>query len=117
MYVQAFPQAAEQWQLSTGGGSQPRWRGDGAELFYLAGGGMMMATSFTVTSANAAPSIGAPSPLFPARIISAQGGLLRHQYAVTADGKRFVLNAVAEDAASAPITVIANWSGFARRGW
>jgi hypothetical protein len=31
---------------------------------------------------------------------------------VTAAGTRFLLNAVAEGAASAPITVIANWRGF-----
>jgi Tol biopolymer transport system component len=113
VYVQAFPEAAERWQVSTGGGSQPRWRGDGAELFYVAAGGMMTAVSFAVNATAASPSTGTPIALFPARIVSAQGGLLRHQYAVTADGQRFLLNAVAEDAANAPVTVVANWPGFA----
>ncbi len=30
------------WQLSGGGGSEPRWRRDGKELFHLAPGGKMM---------------------------------------------------------------------------
>lgn len=39
-------------------------------------------------------------------------GLLRHQYDVSADGKRFLLTTVGEGAANAPITVISNWRGF-----
>lgn len=34
VYVQTFPASAHRWQVSTGGGSQPRWRRDGRELFY-----------------------------------------------------------------------------------
>jgi hypothetical protein len=30
-------------QVSTGGGEQPRWRGDGKELFYLSGESKIMA--------------------------------------------------------------------------
>ena len=35
VYVAAFPSFAEQRQVSSGGGCQPRWRKDGKELFYL----------------------------------------------------------------------------------
>jgi Tol biopolymer transport system component/tRNA A-37 threonylcarbamoyl transferase component Bud32 len=33
IYVQAFPNAGEKFLISTAGGSQPRWRSDGNELF------------------------------------------------------------------------------------
>ena len=34
VYVQAFPEAGERWQVSSGGGERPRWSRDGRELFY-----------------------------------------------------------------------------------
>ena len=37
IYVMAMPgQPQGKWQVSNGGGSNPRWRADGRELFYLA---------------------------------------------------------------------------------
>ena len=49
------------WQVSTGGGWQPRWRRDGKELFYAAG-----STIMAVAVEPDAPSFeaGAPRPLF-----------------------------------------------------
>jgi eukaryotic-like serine/threonine-protein kinase len=34
VYIQSFPPSGGKWQVSSGGGSNPRWRGDGKELFY-----------------------------------------------------------------------------------
>jgi len=36
IYVRPFPGPGGQWQVSTAGGSDPRWRPDGKELYYLA---------------------------------------------------------------------------------
>ena len=36
IYVTSFPGAAGKWQVSRGGGTEPRWRGDGKEIFYIA---------------------------------------------------------------------------------
>ena len=41
--VQAFRDPTVKWQISSGGGMQPRWRGDGRELFYVAADGTLMA--------------------------------------------------------------------------
>ena len=39
----SFPAVAGKWQVSRGGGTEPRWRGDGKEIFYIAApGGMLM---------------------------------------------------------------------------
>src|SRR5262249_3367617 len=35
IYVQSFPPGAGKWQISSGGGTYPRWRRDGKELFYM----------------------------------------------------------------------------------
>ena len=50
--------------------------------------------------------IGAVKPLFEARPQTGQ----RYPYAVSADGQRFLINALPEQAASAPITVVLNWT-------
>jgi hypothetical protein len=47
IYVTSFPDARVRWQISSGGGEQPRWRGDGKELFYLSLDGKMMAAPVT----------------------------------------------------------------------
>lgn len=36
VYVQPFPTTGAKWQVSSMGGSDPQWRGDGRELFYVA---------------------------------------------------------------------------------
>jgi Tol biopolymer transport system component len=46
IYVRPFPPDVSRggrWQVSSAGGSQPRWRGDGKELFYLAPDRKLMA--------------------------------------------------------------------------
>ena len=38
IYVTTFPTAAGKWQVSQSGGTEPRWRGDGKEIFYIGAG-------------------------------------------------------------------------------
>jgi eukaryotic-like serine/threonine-protein kinase len=50
VYVQPFPTppgGGSKTQVSRDGGNQPRWRGDGKELFYLSPGGKLMAVDVT----------------------------------------------------------------------
>ena len=118
IWVQAYPNAGQKWQVSTNGGSQPRWKGDSRELFYIAANGALMAAPFTASpatkSGSASVRIQTPVALFTPLITTAQGGFIRQQYAVSKDGNRFLLNAIAEDAANAPVTIISNWRGLAR---
>ena len=48
IYAQAFPTANGKWQVSTGGGTYPRWHPGGKELFYVALDGRFMATPVIV---------------------------------------------------------------------
>jgi serine/threonine protein kinase/Tol biopolymer transport system component len=107
VYVRPFPMADGVWRISNAGGQQPRWRGDGKELFFIGGDGKMMAVDI-----KAAPGPkpvfdhGVPKPLFDARIAVANG-TLAFQYDVTADGKRFLVDT--GGATDSTVTVVVNW--------
>ncbi len=111
VYVRPFPAAAGKWQVSTGGGEQPRWRGDGKELFYLSVDRKLMALE--VNTEGATFEHQAPKALFVTRV----GGIDTpgNYYAVTADGQRFLLNNLVEEAAHTPISVVLNWTSGLKR--
>src|SRR5512133_3121725 len=43
VYVTQFPATGSRWQVSQGGGTEPRWRRDGRELFFFAPDDRLMA--------------------------------------------------------------------------
>jgi Tol biopolymer transport system component len=104
VYVTPFPGPGGKWQISTGGGGFPRWRHDGNEIFYLAPDNKLMAAA--VNGKGSSFEVGAVKPLFETRAVVG----LRNRYAVSADGPRFLINTAPEQAASAPITVVLNWT-------
>jgi eukaryotic-like serine/threonine-protein kinase len=105
VYVQPFPASGGRWQVSNGGGITPRWKGDGTELFFIAADRNLMVAA--VRTAGASFESGAPTRLFP--IPPIQGIVNRDEYAVSADGNRFLLSVPAGDASTALVTVILNW--------
>ena len=50
IYATTFPSGAGKWQVSVGGGTEPRWRDDGKEMFYLDAKGMLTAVSISAGS-------------------------------------------------------------------
>jgi eukaryotic-like serine/threonine-protein kinase len=109
IYVRPFgPSSGSsgKWQISSGGGSGPRWRRDGQELFYFSGRKLM---SVEVT-AGPGFQAGVLKPLFEATVVAGGSNLDYHYWDVTADGKRFLINTQATESASAPITVVVNWA-------
>jgi len=102
VYVQSFPLSGAKWQVSTNGGDNPRWRRDGKELFYLAADQKLMAAAVNEEGTFKA---GVPKVLFQTREVVG-----RYRYAVTADGQRFLVNTPLEEANTAPITVVLNWT-------
>ena len=103
--VQQFPSASGKWQVSTGGGIQPRWRADGKELYFFAPDENLMAVSVTTT--DGALVAGKPAALFQAHVVPGVG-TNKQQYAVSRDG-RFLINEPVEESVTAPITLILNW--------
>jgi WD40 repeat protein len=109
IYIQPFPGSAGKELISTSGGGQPRWRRDGKELFYVGLDGQLMAVSIQMGSDGRTVEAGRPVPLFPAHVGAPVPVLDRQQYIVSADGQRFLMNRVSDEAGASPITVILNW--------
>jgi len=112
VYVVSFPKPDQKRQVSTEGGVQPRWSGDGRELYFLNTEGKMMAVDITTQPTL---SSGAARVLFDTGMRnSASDGI---QYAVTGDGKRFLLfkeippDPTAPPPMPRPLSVIVNWMG------
>ncbi len=92
------------WLISTGGGTEPRWRKDGKELYYVAAGGKLMAVD--VASATGFQA-GAPKALF---LVPVSGeGALSPSWDVAPDGKRFLFPVPASGQDTTPFTVVLNW--------
>ena len=114
IYVQSFPAGAGKFQVSSGGGTQPRWRRDGKELFYIAGDGKLMAVDVKTAPRFEA---GIPHALFDSRMWS-PNAVAVFRYDVTPDGQRFLVNTPRQgEAAAAPeaITVVLNWTAGLKR--
>jgi Tol biopolymer transport system component len=113
VYVRNFPVPSEKYQISTDGGSAPRWRGDGKELFYLS---HQKLVAVPLRTTDQSVEVLAPSVLFG---IGAGLGAYtfgsRHQYDVTADGQRFLVNSPIDSPidqkadADRPMTLLSNW--------
>ena len=89
VFVQSFPERRGRTQVSTGGGAQIRWSGDGKEIFYVAPDGKMMAASIAF---GVSPEVKLPVPLFQTHLATGTNVLgFKPQYAVSRDG-RFLLN-------------------------
>jgi len=112
VYAQHFPGPGGKIAISTSGGAQPRWRRDGRELFYLAPDSRLMAVSIAFSREAIDP--GAPVPLFATHVGSVAQGITRPQFAVAADGQRFLLNTLSDEGNLSPITVVVNWTRRAR---
>ena len=108
VYVQQFPAAGGKWPISSSGGVQPRWRGDGKELFYLTLDGRVMAVELKTSPGFDA---GVPKELFRARMVLGLTDFRNFRYAATGDGKRFLIIGAPEETEETAITVVVNWKG------
>jgi eukaryotic-like serine/threonine-protein kinase len=102
VFVRTYPGTTGKWQISTGGGIEPQWRGDGKELFYIADD-ELMSVPLRVSRNGLEPE--APRRLFRQRL----GAIVRNRFVVAPDGQRFLLNVPGTGRTTEPITVILNW--------
>ena len=104
IYLTAFPGGGARWQVSTGGGVEAKWRGDGKELYFLDPSDNLMAVD--VDTSGGTPRQGIPHALFQARGVQPQVG----SFAVTKDGKKFLINSGTEKQDTEPLTLVTNWT-------
>jgi len=100
----AFPGGGAKWQVSSNGGIAAKWRGDGKELFFLDAADHLIAVDVN-TSGNAI-HLGGPHALFQTIGIQREWG----PFAVTADGKKFLINSGNQKEGSDPFTLMLNWT-------
>ena len=113
VYVQPFPTGSGKWQVSTNGGTFPRWRRDGRELFYMdrTSAGKMLAVDVNGTASVFVA--GSPKELFDSGYLNLGHTAPYLPFAVSADGQRFLIPRAeglsTADAISSPIAVVLNW--------
>ena len=108
VYIQPFPQTGDVIQISTDGGGMPRWRGDGAEIYYLDLEGRLMAVALSSTVSGLLPS--PPKELFQPEITHRGFIGVRYTYDVSSDGQRFLISAATAEARPSTIVVVTDWT-------
>jgi Tol biopolymer transport system component len=104
IYVESVPASGTEWQISTGGGSRPRWRRDGRELYYVSPANEVMAVDVDTT--RSAFDFGVPRSLF--QVPFREAPIQRNVFDVSADGQRFLVNAHL-GSRSGSITWVLDW--------
>jgi Tol biopolymer transport system component len=105
IYIDTFPKPGARIRVTTAGGTEPRWRGDGREIYFRRGS-EIHAVAIGAQAGNL--DIRSSERLFDA-------GVTIRSYDVSADGTRFLLNLPAISAAPRVATLVVNWHARATR--
>lgn len=108
VYISPFPGGGGKLQVSPAGGIDPRWRGDGKEIFFLDPKGYLVAAA--VDSENSL-STGATTPLFQTHTRTAVSSSDVSSYDVTPDGQRFLVDRYVKPPETPPLNIILNSVG------
>jgi dipeptidyl aminopeptidase/acylaminoacyl peptidase len=111
LFVQSASARGAKWRISPAGGSMPRWRRDGKELFYVASDGVLMAVSIEVTDETLRP--GVPQPLFATGLSTMP--LPLRSFNVSLDGQRFLMATPEPSTGSSSLVVVSNWPAVLKR--
>jgi Tol biopolymer transport system component len=101
IYMASFPRPDKRIQVSTSGGSHPRWRGDGRELFYISGQTLM---AVSVRAGRDSIEAATPKPLFK---LPAPSASVTSSYDVGKEGRTFLVREPLEN--PQPLQLIENW--------
>ncbi|MBI3447654.1 MAG: serine/threonine-protein kinase [Acidobacteria bacterium] len=100
------------WQVSSAGGSQPRWRRDGKEIFYLTPDNKLMVRAVGLAKSL---ELGPAIEQFQTRPREFVSALDVYTYDVSPDGQRILVNSALESAAPSPISVVIDWAAELER--
>jgi Tol biopolymer transport system component len=107
VYVEPFRREGDRVRVSVDGGGQPKWRGDGKELFFTTPSSRLMAVE--VHPAGERLDVSLPTELFEIHGLEGTG---YDDYAVTADGKRFLVKLPVEEARKPQLQIVTNWTSL-----
>ncbi len=99
VYVSRFPEMQGKVALSSGGATQPFWRRDGRELFFLAADGRVMAV--TLSPSEREPQSSRPTELFRATLYG-------NVFVPAADGQRFLVARPVASGEIVPLEIVVN---------
>jgi eukaryotic-like serine/threonine-protein kinase len=106
IYVTPFPGGGARSQISADGGTQARWSADGRALYFVSSGDDLMVAAVDGTGSRF--EVKDVRPLFRVNLFRGpRVGL--HSYAVSPDGKRFLINDAGE-AGLPRVTLVTNWT-------
>lgn len=98
-------------RISSSGGSMPRWRPDGKELFYLSADGVLMAVETVFDRKRL--RLGIPQPLFGTELLTMPPPL--RSFGVTPDGQRFLIATAGDQGPRSSLVVVTNWTALVQR--
>ncbi len=106
VYLAPFPGPGPKLQISTAGGSSPRWRGDGHELYFYSGSNEIVAVSIAITGGEV--RVGSQRKLFPVTL--GDTTFFSPAYDVTRDGKKFIVYSIGDvNLGQTPLSLLVNW--------
>jgi Tol biopolymer transport system component len=105
VFISTYPIGGGKWLVSQSGGSQPQWRSDGRELFYMGPDRALMRVDITL---GPPLRIGQPRRLFITSVPTGTND--RNTWAPSADGQSFLINSIGEGRRVTPATLILNWT-------
>ena len=113
VYVAPVLEPLNRKRISIGGGTAPRWRGDGRELFYTTPDNRVIMS----VAIEPGPPLKAG---LPARLFSVSPSIGRDRarnvaYEVWPDGQRFLIGVPAGQPLTSRITVVLNWTSALTR--
>ena len=109
IYMRPFPGPGEEWTISVNGGNEPIWAANSGELFFRQGDAVMAVDVKTTPTLL----VGTPRRLFAGPYERSTASW--PNYAVSADGRRFLMVKGPSLAPETRINVILNWTGELQR--
>ncbi|MCG6925343.1 MAG: serine/threonine-protein kinase [Acidobacteria bacterium] len=104
VYVEPYHRDGERVRVSIDGGGQPKWRGDGGEMFFTSPDGHLMSVAFRGRDDRA--EVDLPTELFE---IGGFEGPVYDDYAPSADGQRFLVKVAIDHGQRARMHVVTSW--------
>jgi Tol biopolymer transport system component len=107
VYVEPFRREGDRVRVSVDGGGQPKWRGDGKELFFTTPSGRLVTVE--VHAAGDRLDVSLPTELFEVRGLEGTG---YDDYAVTGDGQRFLVKLPVEASGRPQLQIVTSWTSL-----
>jgi dipeptidyl aminopeptidase/acylaminoacyl peptidase len=102
IFASSYPDARGKWQITTGGGTEPRWAPDGSALYFTRDNELWRIP----ISIGAGVSIGAAERIFSGALVDVT---LERGYDVGADGRFVAIRELDRDKSA--LTIVQNWAG------